>query len=108
MTERSQRDSSTFSRELTELKRRLQEQQALLRDERLEELVELMRETTQRLQTVAGATSGGLAEEFAADLAEIRSLHSALELSLADRLADTRDRLGRLNKGRQALRAYRG
>ena len=82
----------------------------MLRDERLEELIERMRNTTRWLQTLPGVASAGaeLSEELAGELAEIRSLHSALELALADRLSDTRSRLNRLHKGRRAVRAYRG
>ena len=106
MTDLSQSNSAAFSRELAELKRQLQEQLALLRDERLEELADRMRDTTQRLQTLPSLASAGT--EFTVELAEIRSLHTALELALADRLSDTRDRLTRLTKGRRVLRAYRG
>jgi len=92
--------------ELAELKRQLQAQLVLLRDERLEELMDAMRHTTRRLHELSSPASAGV--EFAAELAQIRALHSELELALADRLADTRARLNHLNKGRHALRAYRG
>jgi len=99
-------DSTAFSRELAELKRQLQEQVALLRDERLEELIERMHATTQRLQTLPVGTE--LPEELMSELAEIRFLHRDLELSLADRMSDTRRRLTHLHKGRRVVRAYRG
>ena len=107
MTNPSQENSAVIPQELAELKRQLQSQLALLRDERLEELAEQMQLTTRRLQ---GLSDGGAAvpAEFAAEVAEIRTLHTELELALADRLTDTRDRLTHLNKGRRVLRAYRG
>ena len=103
-TQPSQNKASSY--ELADLKRQLQTQLALLRDERLEELIDAMRHTTQRMNALSGGAS--VAAASAAELAEIRALHHELELALADRMSDTRDRLARLNKGRHALRAYRG
>ena len=105
MTNSSQSESSAFSRELADLKRQLQEQLTLLRDERFEELMERMRHTTQRLQTLSGGVPAPT--EFAVKMTEIRALHTELELALADKLSDTRTRLARLNQGRRAVRAYR-
>ena len=104
MNDSPQDEPIAFSRELAELKRQLQEQLALLRDERLEELHAAMRHTTQRLQTLSGGAPAPA--ESAAEITEIRALHTELELALADKLSDTRTRLAHLNQGRRAVQAY--
>jgi len=106
MTTQSSQDDPTLAHELAELKRQLQSQLTLLRDERLDELLDAMRHTTQQLHALTGPTPTNAT--FAAELTELRALHTELELTLADRLTDTRARLTHLNKGKHALRAYRG
>jgi len=89
---------------LARLKDELLAQLAQARESRLDDLLSSLHNTDTLL---AGLSPHAVPDELRAQIDEIRQLHNQLGLTIADQLAQTSTKLGRLRKGTRALRAYR-
>ena len=104
MTDSPQQHDPDVGGQLARLKDELVAQLAQARESRLDDLISSLHNTNALLACLSPNT---VPDELRPQIDEIRQLHNQLGLTIADQLAQTGAKLGRLRKGTRALRAYR-